>query len=83
MKRVIRSKGTKLYLRINGTWTPNAEEAADFANTMAVIHAKALFSLEGVEMILQIGATPNELYDIVLSLIDFGGPVTSPRSSAA
>ena len=71
MKRVIKSKATNLYLRIDGTWTSNAGEAADFPNSMAAIQAKALFSLDNVEMILQIGVTPNELYDIVLPLKDF------------
>lgn len=36
----------------------------------AVLDAKALFGLAQVEMILQVGATLNELYDIVLPLTD-------------
>jgi hypothetical protein len=57
------------------------EDAAGFPTTMAVIHTKALFSLDDVEMVIQIGTTPNELYDIVLPLPD--SPLTQRRSGAA
>lgn len=72
MKRVIRSKSTKLYLRKDGSWTNNHAEAADFADTQSAMNMQRQYRLNGVEIVLQMGLAPNPQYDVVLPLTDAG-----------
>jgi len=68
IKRVIRSRITKMYLAESGTWTSKPEEAKDFAGIEMVISALFKYKLQDCDLVLQLHDMPSREYDVVLPL---------------
>ena len=77
VKRVIRRQASRLYLRLDGTWTDAIEDAVEFDSGTSALETQQRLQLKGVELILQVGTEPREEYDVILPLKDFGGSSTS------
>jgi hypothetical protein len=69
VKRVIRNRAG-LYLKADGTWTKDLEQAVCFSGFKAVISEKERLSLKEVDLVLLIKSTPSPKYDVVLPLRD-------------
>ena len=67
MKRVVRSKVTREYLRIDGEWSHCLEQAYCFPSTPSVLEIVQKQKLTNVEMVLMINEQPTN-WDIVLPL---------------
>lgn len=68
MKRLIRNRATDAYLMTDGQWGDFAA-AELFPNIPAALVAWQERGMQGaVEIVLVMGDTPNELYDVALSL---------------
>jgi hypothetical protein len=70
MRRVIRSKRTRQYLRKDGTWTRFSETAKDFSNAADAVTAKERYRLGQVEIVLQMLDAPHPRYDVIVPLDD-------------
>jgi hypothetical protein len=69
-KRLIRSAATRQYLRSDGTWTNDLNEAECFVDTQAAISAVFRLRLSDCELVLMMGPQPSDAYDVVLPLSD-------------
>lgn len=68
MKRLIRTKGTGVYLSADRKWVPDYRSAQDFETTEAAIAAVAKVGCKDAELVLVMGPVPSERFDIVLPL---------------
>lgn len=60
VKRLIRQKETRKFLKSDGGWTTDACEARLFEGLRAVVASKQKLDLTGVELVLMIEDTPGE-----------------------
>ena len=67
MTKVIRNR-EGLYLREDGTWTAEFQEAKIFQSLNNVFAAKLRFQIENAYLVLVVNEEPSREYDIVLSL---------------
>ena len=66
-KRLIRN-GSGQYLKPDGTWTSNIEDARSFASTLEVINAWQSYNFSDVQMVLIFDDKPSPKWDVVLPL---------------
>jgi hypothetical protein len=68
MRRVIRSKNTRQYLRRDGSWTRSADGATNFSSAADAVAAKEHFQLRQVEVVLQMLDASHPRYDMIIPL---------------
>ncbi len=71
MRRLLKSVTTREYFG-QGYWTPDPAQAQDFPDAGKVIDTCLKYHLSDVELVLQLNAEPQELYDTHLRLFDYG-----------
>jgi len=67
MKRIVRHKTTRQYLSDDGTWATHYRSARDFENVESAIFEVQKLKLKNVELVLVMGKTPSDKYDVSLS----------------
>ena len=67
MRRLIRN-GSGLYLKKDGTWTSDWQQAEEFPDTTTAIAAKLRDKLTAVSLVLIMGDKPNPRCDVVVPL---------------
>ena len=69
MKKLIRSKGTRVFLARDGQWTKNLEEALDCSNVQEAIAIKSKLKLEDVELYYSFHEEEAPQYDFFRPLL--------------
>jgi hypothetical protein len=69
VRHLIRNRRTQAFFR-DGHWTVFPGLAQEFPDSTAVIRTSVQYHLTDVELVLQSGAEPSEVYDIHLPLFD-------------
>ena len=67
MKQVIRQRRTRHYLREDGTWTKNYDEAKSFSGILAAIMAIHEYQLKDCDLVVQAQEEPS-IKDTILPL---------------
>jgi len=70
MRRLLKSLKTREYFG-EGHWTADPAQAQDFSDSGKVIDTCLKYHLSEVELVLQLSAEPQELYDTHLRLFDY------------
>jgi hypothetical protein len=65
---MIRVRATRAYLQAGGQWSSDYRRAEHFQDVFTAVRACQIHKLRGVELVLQLGDTPSDLYDVVLPL---------------
>lgn len=68
MRRVIRSKNTRQYLRTDGTWTRCSDKATNFPSAADAVAVKQRYDLRQVEIVLEMLDAPHPRYDLIVPL---------------
>jgi hypothetical protein len=71
MRRLLKSIKTREYFG-PGYWTPDPAQAQDFSDAGQAISTCLRYHLSDVELVLQLEAEPQDLYDTHLRLFDYG-----------
>ncbi len=71
MRRLLKSLTTHEYFG-QGCWTPDPAQAQEFPDAGKVIDTCLKYHFTDVELVLQLDAEPQELYDTHLRLFDYG-----------
>ena len=75
MNRIIRKKGTRLYLSSEGGWATDWRQAQGFESMESVLSVMEKQKLTDVELVMVMGENPSEDYDVVLPLISWSESV--------
>jgi hypothetical protein len=68
MKRLVRNKLTRAFLKTDGGWAADFHSAENFADVKSVMEACQSHGLANVELVLVMGSEPSAYYDIALPL---------------
>jgi hypothetical protein len=75
MKRIVRDKATRAYLSADGKWASDHQVAQEFPNMNSVWSVIQKQRLTGVELVLVVGESRSDDYDIVLPLVSWPASV--------
>ena len=68
MKHVVRDKTTRAYLSSEGKWVDDCLLAQDFQDVKSAFRTVDKLKLKNAELVLMMGQTPSEAYDVTLPL---------------